>query len=189
VPIVVGEGGFWSAGDEVPATDGSGRVIGSLQPSEEVQAAYVGKLYARARDAGAAATIWFTLDDYESLPTKYGIYASSGAPKAAQPAYRWAAAALGDARTLLLEDLTLLLSNLMLSEPDGAEARAIAQAEAVLALEAHVILVSNEVGMGLVPASPLGRRFRDALGRVNQATAAACGEVYLLVAGLPLRLK
>jgi adenosylcobinamide kinase/adenosylcobinamide-phosphate guanylyltransferase len=91
--------------------------------------------------------------------------------------------------TVVVEDLTLLLSNLMLSGPDGAEARAIAQAEAVLALEAHVILVSNEVGMGLVPASPLGRRFRDALGRVNQATAAACGEVYLLVAGLPLRLK
>src|SRR5919201_3084425 len=84
--------------------------------------------------------------------------------------------------TVVVEDLTLLLSNLMLSGPDGAEARAIAQAEAVLALEAHVILVSNEVGMGLVPASPLGRRFRDALGRVNQATAAACGEVYLLVA-------
>jgi len=98
VPIVVGEGGFWSAGDEVPATDGSGRVIGSLQPSEEVQAAYVAKLYARARDAGAAATIWFTLDDYDALPTKYGIYAAGGAPKLAQPAYKWAAAALGDPR-------------------------------------------------------------------------------------------
>jgi hypothetical protein len=98
VPIVVGESGFWSAGDEIPATDGSGRVVGSLQPSEEVQAAYVAKLYARARDAGAAATIWFTLDDYESLPTKYGIYASSGASKLAQPAYKWAAAALGDSR-------------------------------------------------------------------------------------------
>ena len=94
-----------------------------------------------------------------------------------------------DARTVVLEDLTLLLSNLMLSEPNGAEAHAIAQAEALLAVEAHVILVSNEVGMGVVPAYALGRQFRDALGRVNQATAALCAEVYLLVAGLPLRLK
>jgi hypothetical protein len=98
VPIVIGESGFWSVGEEVPATDGTGRVIGSLAPSEEVQAAYVAKLYARARDAGAAAAIWFTLDDYDALPTKYGIYAASGAPKLAQPAYRWAAAALGDPR-------------------------------------------------------------------------------------------
>ena len=52
-----------------------------------------------------------------------------------------------------------------------------------------VVLVSNEVGMGLVPPYPLGRVFRDALGRVNQAAAAACSEVYLLVAGLPLQLK
>ena len=43
--------------------------------------------------------------------------------------------------------------------------------------------------MGIVPEYALGRLFRDALGRVNQAAAAACGEVYLLVAGLPLRLK
>jgi adenosylcobinamide kinase/adenosylcobinamide-phosphate guanylyltransferase len=53
----------------------------------------------------------------------------------------------------------------------------------------HVILVTNEVGMGLVPEYPLGRHFRDALGRLNQAVAAVCGEVYLIVAGLPLRLK
>jgi hypothetical protein len=98
VPIVIGEGGFWSAGDEIPATDGSGRVVGSLQPSEEVQAAYVAKLFARAREAGAAAAIWFTLDDYDALPTKYGIFAASGAPKPAEPAYKWAASELGDAR-------------------------------------------------------------------------------------------
>jgi len=43
--------------------------------------------------------------------------------------------------------------------------------------------------MGVVPAYPLGRTFRDAMGRVNQAAAAACQEVYLIVAGLPLRLS
>ena len=121
----------------------------------------------------------------------------------------------GAAATVLVEDLTLLLSNLMLSDAsdalsaigndqkslhgaesrasgeavDAAERNALAEVEALLALDAHVILVSNEVGMGVVPEHPLGRYFRDALGRVNQAAAAACGEAYLLVAGLPLRLK
>jgi adenosylcobinamide kinase / adenosylcobinamide-phosphate guanylyltransferase len=93
------------------------------------------------------------------------------------------------AATVLVEDLTLLLSNLMLSKREDAEALATDEVAALVALDAHVILVSNEVGMGLVPAYPLGRQFRDALGRVNQAAAAACGEVYLLVAALPLRLK
>jgi adenosylcobinamide kinase/adenosylcobinamide-phosphate guanylyltransferase len=95
----------------------------------------------------------------------------------------------GAVGTLVVEDLTLLLSNLMASKPEGAENHAIGEVKAVLALDAHVIIVSNEVGMGVVPEYALGRHFRDALGRVNQATAAACGEVYLLVAGLPLRLK
>jgi adenosylcobinamide kinase/adenosylcobinamide-phosphate guanylyltransferase len=95
----------------------------------------------------------------------------------------------GGATTVLVEDLTLLLSNLMAGDRSGAEGRALAEVAGLVGLAAHVILVSNEVGMGIVPEQPLGRHFRDALGRVNQAAAAACGEVYLLVAGLPLRLK
>ena len=51
------------------------------------------------------------------------------------------------------------------------------------------ILVTNEVGLGLVPTHPLGRQFRDALGRVNQAVAAAADRVYLVVSGLPIELK
>jgi adenosylcobinamide kinase / adenosylcobinamide-phosphate guanylyltransferase len=94
-----------------------------------------------------------------------------------------------EATTLLVEDLTLLLSNLMADDATTAEAQAHQEVTDLLQLEAHVILVSNEVGMGIVPEYPLGRMFRDALGRINQAAAAACGEVYLLVAGLPLRLK
>ena len=95
----------------------------------------------------------------------------------------------GGATTVVVEDLTLLLSNLMRSDAAGAETRAVGEVARLVALQAHVILVSNEVGMGVVPAYRLGRDFRDALGRLNQAVAAACGEVYLLVAGLPLRLK
>jgi adenosylcobinamide kinase/adenosylcobinamide-phosphate guanylyltransferase len=99
--------------------------------------------------------------------------------------------ARGEARTVLVEDLTLLLANLL---EDGADAEAAERAagddvEALLRLDAHVVLVSNEVGMGLVPPYPLGRLFRDALGRLNQHAAARAGEVYLIVAGLPLRLK
>ncbi len=94
-----------------------------------------------------------------------------------------------EVRTLLVEDLTLLLSNYMERDVGAAEARTIDQIEALLELEANVVLVSNEVGMGLVPMDPLGRVFRDALGRVNQAAAAACSEVYFVVAGLPLQMK
>jgi adenosylcobinamide kinase / adenosylcobinamide-phosphate guanylyltransferase len=98
-------------------------------------------------------------------------------------------AQMGDAATLLVEDLTLLLSNLLAEHEPSAEARAVAEVNALLALERNVVFVSNEVGMGVVPPYPLGRVFRDALGRLNQSAAAACSEVYLLVAGLPLQLK
>ena len=90
---------------------------------------------------------------------------------------------LGDARTLLVEDLTLLLSNRL------DEQAAATEVEGLLRLPCHVLLVSNEVGMGLVPEYPLGRQFRDALGRLNQHAAAQAGEVYFVIAGLPLRLK
>jgi adenosylcobinamide kinase/adenosylcobinamide-phosphate guanylyltransferase len=99
------------------------------------------------------------------------------------------AADLSEGVIIAVEDLTFLLSNLMADDESQAESHAIAEVTALLALPADIILVSNEVGMGLVPPYPLGRRFRDALGRVNQFAAAACGEVYVLFAGLPLQLK
>jgi adenosylcobinamide kinase/adenosylcobinamide-phosphate guanylyltransferase len=94
-----------------------------------------------------------------------------------------------DARTVIVEDLTLLLSNHFEVDTSLAEARTLGEVEALGALNVNVVLVSNEVGMGLVPDNPLGRQFRDALGRVNQRAAALCGEVYFVVAGLPLQLK
>jgi adenosylcobinamide kinase / adenosylcobinamide-phosphate guanylyltransferase len=92
-------------------------------------------------------------------------------------------------RTVVVEDLTLLLANLIALDEPTAETRATDQVTRLVRLPCNVVLVSNEVGMGLVPPYPLGRLFRDALGRVNQAAAAACGEVYLVVAGITLRLK
>lgn len=61
--------------------------------------------------------------------------------------------------------------------------------DAFAAAHGPVVLVSNELGFGLVPPDPGSRRFRDELGRLNQACAAAADEVHLVVAGLPLRLK
>lgn len=91
--------------------------------------------------------------------------------------------------TVLVEDLTLLLSNHLEQSLAAAEANVIDEVNALLGVEAHLILVSNEVGMGVVPSFALGRAFRDAMGRVNQSAAAACQEVYFMLAGLPLRLK
>ncbi len=108
--------------------------------------------------------------------------------------------ALGGARTVVFEDLTLLLSNLMAgpdqtsAEIDGLEVRAAEEAAGeelalLMQLPAHVVVVSNEVGLGLVPGNALGRAFRDALGRLNQAAAARADEVHFLVAGIPTRIK
>lgn len=91
---------------------------------------------------------------------------------------------------VLIDCVTLFVSNWLLR----SEERKLQEvAESFLSnIRSHaqtVICVSNEVGLGLVPETPLGRTFRDALGRVNQEFAEAADEVYLLVAGLPLRLK
>ena len=89
---------------------------------------------------------------------------------------------------LLVDCMTLWLSNLMLRGGD-TEAATRKVADAVLALSGPAIFVSNEVGSGVVPANALGRRFRDAQGRLNQALAAACEAVVLVTAGQPTLLK
>jgi adenosylcobinamide kinase / adenosylcobinamide-phosphate guanylyltransferase len=107
-------------------------------------------------------------------------------------------AAAGErAGMVLLDCLTLLVSNLLLAhEAEGEEvvARAVdaeidALVDRIAEDAATWIVVSNEVGMGLVPPYPLGRAYRDLLGRVNARVAARADRAYLLVAGLPLDLK
>ena len=89
---------------------------------------------------------------------------------------------------VVVDCLTLWLSNLMLAGRDPAPALA-GLAEAVGALAGPAILISNEVGMGIVPDHRLGREFRDWQGRANQEIARACDAAILIVAGLPVQLK
>lgn len=101
----------------------------------------------------------------------------------------------GQYNVVLLDCLTLWVSNVLsqhAGEPD-IESRILAMAEDLLLRyredSSTWIVVSNEVGLGVVPATPLGRVFRDALGRVNRLVASHADHVYLTVAGVALDLK
>nr|WP_321359132.1 bifunctional adenosylcobinamide kinase/adenosylcobinamide-phosphate guanylyltransferase [uncultured Hyphomonas sp.] len=94
----------------------------------------------------------------------------------------------GEDEVILVDCLTLWLSNLMHRELD-VEAETARLCACLQRLDQDVILVSNEVGLGLVPETPLGRRFRDAQGRLNQRMAEVSDVVEFVAAGLPLRLK
>lgn len=91
-------------------------------------------------------------------------------------------------RVVLVDCLTLWLANLMDAERDP-EAEAERLLATLSALRGPVLLVANEVGLGIVPDNPLARAFRDAAGRLNQRVAAAAQHVVFLAAGLPLTLK
>ena len=97
--------------------------------------------------------------------------------------------------TVLLDCLTLWVSNLLLKDPDLESARRdiLPEAERLLELyrsgDASWIVVSNEVGLGVMPPTELGRVYADELGRLNQLVAAEADDVYLMAAGLPLRIK
>jgi adenosylcobinamide kinase/adenosylcobinamide-phosphate guanylyltransferase len=102
----------------------------------------------------------------------------------------------GNFSAVLVDCLTLWLTNLLLLYEDLGE-----QAEERIMEDVHrlsatlhgmttpVVLVSNEVGMGIVPEHHLGRIFRDIAGQTNQIMAAASGEAWLVVSGIPLKLK
>ncbi|HMQ14028.1 MAG TPA: bifunctional adenosylcobinamide kinase/adenosylcobinamide-phosphate guanylyltransferase, partial [Candidatus Competibacter phosphatis] len=92
-------------------------------------------------------------------------------------------------RCLLVDCLTLWLSNLLAAGDDRLDAETRALLNTLPSLPGQVLLVSNEVGQGIVPINPLARRFRDEAGRLHQAVARLCGRVTLVVAGLPLTLK
>lgn len=102
------------------------------------------------------------------------------------------------ADVILIDCLTLLASNVLLQLPESSNERdasvaLIAEVDSILEcrekFKANWIIISNEVGLGLVPPYPLGRIYRDALGRANQKLAQAATNTILMVAGLPVNLK
>jgi adenosylcobinamide kinase/adenosylcobinamide-phosphate guanylyltransferase len=99
--------------------------------------------------------------------------------------------AAGDAQAVVIDCLTLWVSNLLMAELDDAAIRARFEAltAAVAERDAETVLVTNEVGMGIVPADPLSRRFRDLTGVLHASIARVADEVYLGAMGLLLRLK
>lgn len=89
---------------------------------------------------------------------------------------------------VVIDCLTLWLSNLMHHQRD-VEAETAALVRVLSKIGGQVILVSNEIGLGLAPMEPLSRAFRDAQGRLNQRVAAVADRVEFVVAGLPMVVK
>jgi adenosylcobinamide kinase / adenosylcobinamide-phosphate guanylyltransferase len=123
----------------------------------------------RLRRAGRSSVRWQTIEEPLCLAARLAETARPGRP-------------------VLVDCLTLWLSNLLLAGRDIA-AETDALLAAIPALGGTLVLVANEVGLGIVPDTALGRDFRDHAGTLNQAVAALADRVVFVVAGLPLILK
>jgi adenosylcobinamide kinase/adenosylcobinamide-phosphate guanylyltransferase len=97
----------------------------------------------------------------------------------------------GAEQAVLLDCVTLWVANLLheLGDPAAVLAEVERFIRTISSLERPLVLVTNEVGMGIVPDNPLARAFRDLAGRVNELLADAADEVYVVFSGLPLKLK
>lgn len=162
-------------------TGGRGVYIATCQPYDEEMAARID----RHRDERTASGFqWETIEEpYEAADLLDVLKRRFTEENAAQPP------------VVLLDCLTLWLSNWLLRLEHEAQ-REERLEEAVLRLLTAVrdfsyplIMVTNEVGDGIVPTYPLGRWFRDEAGRLNQRAAAICERVFLVTAGIPLELK
>ncbi len=91
-------------------------------------------------------------------------------------------------RGIIVDCLTLWLTNLLLAEAD-IHARFASLLEQLKSMQAPVVLVSSEVGMGIVPENKMARVFRDHAGRLHQDLAEMATEVFLVAAGLPIKIK
>ena len=108
---------------------------------------------------------------------------------------------IGDAQTVIIDCITLLTNNIFMDYVSAKGKFSEAKVEASLNTEidgilacvsrfkAKFLIVTNEVGMGIVPEHPMSRLYRDLLGKVNQKLAKAADEVYLFVAGIPVKVK
>ena len=127
----------------------------------------------RARRPGG----WHTIEDPD-LPDLLRTAGPSDAPLLVDDLATWLTGVLDDADAWERP-----------SVPHSVGKRVAELVDAVAGCQGPAVLVSAEVGLGVVPATRAGRLFRDELGALNAALAAVCDEVVLLVAGLPLRLK
>jgi adenosylcobinamide kinase/adenosylcobinamide-phosphate guanylyltransferase len=111
-------------------------------------------------------------------------------------------AGLGAADIVIIDCITLLVNNLFCQYEERqfesiedsvldrqVSAEIMRLKECIAKIPASFIIISNEVGLGIVPDNRMGRLYRDCLGRANQLLAEAADEVYLMVAGIPLRIK
>ncbi|KRA60062.1 adenosylcobinamide kinase/adenosylcobinamide phosphate guanyltransferase [Caulobacter sp. Root655] len=159
-----GKSAFAQAAAEVEAARGGGRLV-MIATAQAFDAEMAERIARHRLDRGEG---WTTLEAPFELSA--------------------ALEGLGAGDVVVVDCLTLWLSNLMLDERDVAEAAA-ELAMAAGRFEGALWLVSNEVGFGIVPDNALARRFRDEAGRLHQALARAADAVTLVVAGLTLRLK
>jgi adenosylcobinamide kinase/adenosylcobinamide-phosphate guanylyltransferase len=95
------------------------------------------------------------------------------------------------ADVIIVDCLTLWVSNLLMDcdDPDKIEMQIPRLTDAIEKTECPLVLVSNEVGQGIVPENKLARQFRDLVGYVNQAVAGSADEVIWTVAGIPVKIK
>ena len=114
--------------------------------------------------------------DWETMESPYGLVESLQG-------------LLGRDTPVLVDCLTLWLSNLLLAEDSDLEQAVHGLSDFLQVVDYPLVLVSNEVGAGIVPDNRLARRFRDLAGWANQRIAGSCRTVTLVVAGLPLQLK
>jgi len=157
-----------------------GVYVATAQAFDEEMDRRIGLHRSRRDEAGF---VWKTVEEplrlpecVEALDFEYNVYRSGHT-------------------SVLVDCLTLWLSNLMLqweADPDS-EAKCLARVDELVAalrrFQGTIVLVTNEVGWGIVPATPLGRMYRDAAGRMNQKVAAVADQVFLVSSGIPIELK
>lgn len=157
-----------------------GVYVAAAQPFDEEMKKRIAE---HRRDRERSGFVWRTVEEplrlpqrIEALDFEYNVYRSGHT-------------------AVLVDCLTIWLSNVLLqheNDPDP-EARCLAAVDeltsALRRFQGKIVLVTNEVGFGIVPATPLGRMFRDAAGRMNQRVAAVAEQLFLVVAGVPVELK
>ncbi len=162
---------------------GGARSGKSAFAQQQAIASSLGVFYLATAQAGDAEMVERIARHRAERPTDWGLVEEPLALAAALRAHAH------PKRCLLVDCLTLWLSNLLVAGDDRLTMEIDALLDTLPTLPGHILLVSNEVGQGIVPANPLARRFRDEAGRLHQKIADRCDRAIFIMAGLPLILK